>query len=247
MCLLRDLQEGTTRHKAVRQPQARACWVFEVGLERQLSADRRRYVDGLRADSRSARGRAQPTEVLPSSTASGDVEKPVNLQGQPPRQPVQPRRRGAAPFPAVLSDGDRRRSRRAAAGSSWPTRSCASRSRCASSSIAIWKGHFGTGLVDTPSNFGVAGERPTQPELLDYLAQTLRRRRMSIKQLHRDIMLSAVYQSSADNVAATSRKTRGNRLYWRVERRRMTAEQVRDSLLFVAGALDTKAGGPSIR
>jgi hypothetical protein len=59
-------------------------------------------------------------------------------------------------------------------------------------------------------------------------------------------MLSAVYQSSADLVAANFEKDAGNRLYWRVERRRMTAEQVRDSLLAVAGALDTKAGGPSI-
>ena len=58
----------------------------------------------------------------------------------------------------------------------------------------IWKGHFGTGIVDTPSNFGVAGERPTNPELLEYLAQCFVDNGMSIKKLHREIMLSAVYQ-----------------------------------------------------
>src|SRR5581483_8144210 len=53
----------------------------------------------------------------------------------------------------------------------------------------IWKGHFGTGIVDSPSNFGVAGERPTNPELLDFLARRFADGGMSIKQLHRDIML----------------------------------------------------------
>ena len=58
----------------------------------------------------------------------------------------------------------------------------------------IWKGHFGTGLVDTPSNFGKNGERPTHPELLDYLAQFFVDHKLSIKALHREIMLSAAYQ-----------------------------------------------------
>src|SRR6266571_9532899 len=69
---------------------------------------------------------------------------------------------------------------------------------------------------------------------------------LSIKQLHRDIMLSAVYQLSTQHVAANFEKDSGNRWYWRAERHRMTAEQVRDSLLSVSGALDTKAGGPSV-
>ena len=58
----------------------------------------------------------------------------------------------------------------------------------------IWKGHFGTGIVDTPSNFGVTGERPTNPELLEYLASYFVKNGMSIKKLHREIMLSSVYQ-----------------------------------------------------
>ena len=109
----------------------------------------------------------------------------------------------------------------------------------------VWKGHFGTGIVDTPSNFGVGGERPTNPELLDFLAQQFVRDGMSIKKLHRMIMLSATYQLSADNDAANFAKDAGDRLYWRVERKRMDAEQIRDAVLMVAGNLDSSMGGPS--
>ena len=114
----------------------------------------------------------------------------------------------------------------------------------------IWKGHFGTGIVDTPSNFGFGGERPTNPELLEYLAARFRKNGMSVKKLHREIMLSAAYQlstgdekSAADKLA--SEKDSGNRLYWRANRKRMDAEQVRDSILQVSGNLDDGIGGPS--
>jgi len=109
----------------------------------------------------------------------------------------------------------------------------------------VWKGHFGTGIVDTPSNFGIGGERPTNPELLDYLATQFVAGGMSIKKLHRMIMLSATYQLSADNDVANFAKDGGDRLYWRVERKRMDAEQVRDAVLMVAGNLDNSLGGPS--
>jgi hypothetical protein len=109
----------------------------------------------------------------------------------------------------------------------------------------IWKGHFGTGVVDTPSNFGFAGERPTNPDLLEHLAQRFVDSKLSIKQLHRDIMLSAVYQLSSEPSKANYDKDPANRLYWRADRHRMTAEQIRDSLLQVSGALDLKMGGPS--
>src|SRR5204863_4188447 len=76
----------------------------------------------------------------------------------------------------------------------------------------IWKGHFGTGLVDTPSNFGVTGERPTNPDLLEYLAGTFVKNGMSFKKLHREIMLSAVYQLGTDDDAVAAAKDSGNRL-----------------------------------
>src|SRR6185369_2396838 len=95
----------------------------------------------------------------------------------------------------------------------------------------IWKGHFGTGLVDTPSNFGMTGEHPTNPDLLEYLATDFQKNGMSIKKLHREIMLSSVYQLSTELDQANFEKDSGNRLYWRMDRKRMDAEQVRDAVL----------------
>jgi hypothetical protein len=109
----------------------------------------------------------------------------------------------------------------------------------------IWRGDFGTGIVDTPSNFGFGGERPTDPELLEYLANEFVKNGMSIKKLQRQIMLSAVYQLSTDEDKEASAKDSGDRLYWRATRKRMDAEQVRDSILDVAGDLDDSIGGPS--
>jgi hypothetical protein len=109
----------------------------------------------------------------------------------------------------------------------------------------IWKGHFGSGIVDTPSNFGIGGERPTNPDLLEYLSQSFVKNGMSMKSLHREIMLSSVYQLSTANDPVNFAKDSGNRLYWRAEHRRMDAEQVRDSILYVSGNLDTASGGPS--
>jgi mono/diheme cytochrome c family protein len=109
----------------------------------------------------------------------------------------------------------------------------------------IWKADFGMGIVDTPSNLGFGGERPTNPDLLEYLASEFVKNGMSIKKLQREIVLSAVYQlSTADNKEAAE-KDSGNRLYWRASRKRMDAEQLRDSILSVAGDLDDSIGGPS--
>ena len=110
----------------------------------------------------------------------------------------------------------------------------------------VWRWHMGSGIVDTPSNFGFAGERPTNPELLEYLAARFVDGRMSIKRLHRDIMLSATYQLRAGRDAANEAIDGGNRYYWRANRRRLDAESIRDAMLHVSGGLDTKVGGPSV-
>ncbi|MBL0160377.1 MAG: PSD1 domain-containing protein [Bryobacterales bacterium] len=109
----------------------------------------------------------------------------------------------------------------------------------------LWKGHFGAGIVDTPSNFGFGGERPTNPELLEYLAQDFVKNGMSMKQMHRRIMLSSTYQLSTEMNQAAFDKDSGNRMYWRMTPRRMDAEQIRDSVLAVAGNLEDSSGGPS--
>lgn len=110
----------------------------------------------------------------------------------------------------------------------------------------IWRWHMGSGIVDTPSNFGFAGERPTNAPLLEHLAARFVDGGMSIKQLHRDIMLSATYELRGGRNAANEAIDGGNRYYWRANRRRLDAESIRDAMLHVAGGLDAKLGGPSL-
>jgi len=111
----------------------------------------------------------------------------------------------------------------------------------------IWQHHFGAGLVRTPSNFGKLGERPTHPELLDYLAARFVAEGWSVKAMHRAIMLSAVYQQSSRPAGDSLRLDPDNRLLGRMNRRRLEAEALRDSLLAASGQLDQSMGGTAFR
>ncbi len=111
----------------------------------------------------------------------------------------------------------------------------------------IWQFHFGAGIVRTPSDFGYQGEKPTHPELLDYLATTFMDSGWSIKKLHRLIVTSATYRQSSAVAPAVMNADPDNRLWCRMNRRRLDLEQMRDSVLSVAGALDLeKVGGKSV-
>ena len=107
----------------------------------------------------------------------------------------------------------------------------------------VWQAHFGEGLVRSPDNFGRLGEKPTHPELLDWLAIRFVDDGWSIKSLHRLLLNSAVWQQTTElNQAATSIDPE-NRLLWRMNRRRLEAEAIRDSLLAIGGGLDATMGG----
>jgi hypothetical protein len=108
----------------------------------------------------------------------------------------------------------------------------------------VWHYHFGKGLVDTPSDFGKMGSRPSHPELLDWLAVEFRDGGGSLKQLHRLIVTSAVYRQSSREDEKAARLDSDNRLLWRMNRRRLDAESLRDAVLAVSGQLDRRAGGP---
>ncbi|MCP4172603.1 MAG: DUF1553 domain-containing protein [Fuerstiella sp.] len=108
----------------------------------------------------------------------------------------------------------------------------------------IWYHHFGTGLVKTLENFGAKGERPSHPELLDWLAVTFVERGFSIKELHRVIMNSRTYRQASRITDKTRKRDPGNRLLSRMSLRRMDAEVLRDSLLSISGQLDDTPGGP---
>ena len=108
----------------------------------------------------------------------------------------------------------------------------------------IWHWHWGRGIVGTPDNLGVRGDRPTHPLLLDFLARRFIRDSWSIKSMHRLLMLSSTYQMSAHHAATDSaRIDPENRFYWRFKRRRLEAEEIRDTLLLHAGRLDRSLGG----
>ncbi|HYL74392.1 MAG TPA: PSD1 and planctomycete cytochrome C domain-containing protein [Bryobacteraceae bacterium] len=238
----RDLSEGEDPAQMPERVKPGLLVFRGWSLERQLSAERRAYIDALRADIDAMR-KSQPAH-FPYVHGVTEAEKPqepkVNLRGSPFNLGDEVPRH----FLSVLSDQP------------VPLNHGSGRLDLAEQIVAqpiamrvivnrIWRAHFGTGIVDSPSNFGMTGERPTNPELLEYLAKSFVDNGMSVKKLHREILLSAVYQLSDENSKENFDKDSGNRLYWRANRHRMDAEQIRDSILAVAGDLDLKIGGPS--
>ncbi len=112
----------------------------------------------------------------------------------------------------------------------------------------VWQYHFGTGIVDTPSDFGFLGGAPSHPELLDFLARRLLAHGWRLKPLHREILLSRTYRQSAAFRADGSAADKDARLLWRFPPRRLSAEEVRDTMLAVAGQLKLEPmGGPGFR
>jgi len=110
----------------------------------------------------------------------------------------------------------------------------------------LWQYHFGRGIVPTPNDFGGLGEPPTHPDLLDWLAAELMDGDWHLKRMHRLILLSNAYRMSSRGAAAALAVDPANRWFWRFPMRRLTAEEVRDSILAVAGTLNLMAGGPSV-
>ena len=107
----------------------------------------------------------------------------------------------------------------------------------------LWQHHFGTGLVNTPNNFGFNGSRPTHPELLDFLARRLIAEGWKLKPIHKLIMMSAVYRQAGTSSESGLKNDPDNRLLWRKSPLRMDAEIIRDNLLTVSDSLDTKMFG----
>jgi hypothetical protein len=212
-------------------------------LERHFSAEVAEHVAARRAEIDALKKAQAPYPFLHGVGDTKTIQTMhVNVRGNPhtPGDPVPER------FLAVLSPPDLK-----------PFSSGSGRLELAEAIVAspltarvivnrVWKWHFGSGIVDTPDNFGKMGDPPSDPELLDYLATSFVKNGLSIKKLHREILLSSVYQLSTEASAENAEKDGANRLYWRANRQRLDAEAIRDSLLFVSGSLDVKkTGGPS--
>jgi hypothetical protein len=110
----------------------------------------------------------------------------------------------------------------------------------------IWHYHFGRGIAGTPSDFGVMGERPGNPALLDYLAATFVENGWSMKKMHRLILLSNTYQESAQLSPESAKIDPEDRMVWRYNRHRLEGEAIRDSILEVSGRLNLKMAGPGV-
>ncbi len=110
----------------------------------------------------------------------------------------------------------------------------------------LWHYHFGQGIVRTPSDFGLMGERPTHPQLLDWLAGEFRRNGWSLKQMHRLMMTSRTYQQSSAFRSDAAKTDPLNRLLWRFPPMRLEGEVIRDAMLAVSGRLNHQVGGPSV-
>ena len=213
-------------------------------LERRLSADFRFHINKLRADI-DAFKKAMPPRP-PSVYGIGEAEQPSDLKtfvrGNPYTFGV------AAPraLPSLMNGGEPKLFTK---GSGRLELAEEIIKHPISSRVIVnrmWRWHFGRGIVDTPSNFGMAGDQPTHPELLDYLASKFIADGMSFKKLHKDILMSRTYQLSAVPVVANVAKDPSNTLYWRANRSRVDSEGVWDLLLQASNTLDvTGIGGPS--
>jgi hypothetical protein len=110
----------------------------------------------------------------------------------------------------------------------------------------VWSQYFANGIVSTVADFGRAGQKPTHPELLDYLAADFVKQGWSVKKLHRQILLSSVYRQSSSQRDDVLKVDPDNKLLAVYPRKRMEAEEIRDSLLAASGQLEDKVGGPAV-
>ena len=183
----------------------------------------------------------------PRMVFGGTFRKPdttfVLLRGDPEQRadeiaPALPELFKPAPFPADMPEQERRLALArwiASADNPLTARVMVNR---------IWQGHFGTGLVETPNDFGLNGTPPSHPELLDWLAAEFVASGWSVKHLQRLIVLSATYRQSALIDPAAARIDRDTRLLWRFPSRRLEGESIRDAMLAVSGELNLQTGGP---
>ncbi|MBM4072941.1 MAG: DUF1553 domain-containing protein [Planctomycetes bacterium] len=199
----------------------------------------RKEVEKWRATGPGAPPRAMVLEDLPSPRQARVFIRgnPTNLGETVPRR-----------FVSFLADGQARPFKNGS-GRLELAQAIASRDNPLTARVIVnrvWLGHFGTGLVRTPSDFGLRSDPPSHPELLDHLATCFMDSNWSLKKLHRLLMLSRTYQQKSDERADAQAADPENRLLWRMPRRRLDFESLRDAMLATAARLDPKVGGPSV-
>ena len=221
--------------------------VSEADLPRLLDRPERDALTGLK--NALAQLKATHPGAPPRAMVLNDVEKPVQphvyLRGNPGR----PGKDVPRQFLGVLA-GPERKPFQNGSGRLELGQAIASKQNPLTARVLVnrvWLNHFGTGLVNTPSDFGLRSEPPTYPELIDWLAADFMNAGWSIKALHRRILLSSTYRQSSNARPELASRDPENRLHARSNRRRLDFEAVRDAILFTTGSLDQSMGGRGSR
>ncbi len=216
-------------------------------IDRFLQGEWKTHLDSMRATLAELK-KTMPPEY-PFLQTIRDVKNPGNMRILLRGSPDSPGEEAPRRFLAILSPGERKPFTKGS-GRLELAEAIADPNNPLTARVMvnrIWQRHFGQGIVRTPSNFGQLGDRPSHPQLLDYLAARFVEDKWSMKALHREIMLSNAYALRFENSAANEAADPENRLVWRANRRRLDAEALRDSLLYVSGNLDLKPGGQAER
>ncbi len=214
-------------------------------FERKLTGDAKKTVKAMRAELDDLNRKAPPKYpvIHALSDAPTPTDMPVLARGNPSTPGAK------VPRHFLRAVGEDRGAFRQGSGRLELARAIASPENPLTARVLvnrIWQHHFGRGLVGTASNFGSLGERPSHPELLDWLARRFIDSGWSLKALHREIVLSATYRQASRHDSQGFAKDPGNTLLWRMNRRRLDVEAWRDAMLAVSGGLDESIGGPSI-
>ncbi|MBI2687028.1 MAG: PSD1 domain-containing protein [Acidobacteria bacterium] len=220
----------------------RGYYISDGTVERFLSGRWKTYLADMRAELKDLQSALPPQYAF--AHAIKDNPTPINERVQIGGVPENPGEEAPRAFLSILSNGDPKPFSQGS-GRLELAEAIASPANPLTARVMvnrIWQHHFGDGLVRTVSNFGRMGETPSHPALLDHLASTFIENGWSMKKLHRAIMLSEAYQRSADTNEPNFKADPDNRLLWRVNRQRLDAEAMRDTLLRVSGELDDVPG-----
>jgi cytochrome c553/mono/diheme cytochrome c family protein len=240
----KDLSESPINANAEEDKRPGLFKFTDWALQRRLSPDFSSHIDKMKADNEAFKKAMAPE--YPVAAGLADLKEPTDLKIFERGSPYAFGDDAPRAFLAIFSDGEPK-----------PFTQGSGRLELAEDILKqpiamrvivnrIWRWNMGSGIVDTPNNFGVAGERPTDPELLEYLTSKFVDDGMSWKKLIKEIVTSRTFQLSSDPIPTNLAKDSDNRLYWRANRRRLEAEGIWDSLLTASGKLDaSKVGGPS--
>ncbi len=240
----RDLPESAGNDNTYGKPQPGLLKMTEWALEKRLSGDLAAHAARLKADIEAFK-KAMPPQY-PYVYGLEDSKEPTDLKVMVRGNPYSFGEDAPRGFLSILSESEVKPYQKGS-GRLELAEDIARQPITARVIVnRIWRWHMGTGIVDTPSSFGLAGERPTNPDLLEYLASRFVADGMSWKKMHKQILMSRTYQLSSTTIEANAAKDSDDRLYWRANRRRLEAEGIWDSLLTASGKLQLeKLGGPS--